>query len=182
VGRARDRILHSWRRRRARNLLAERSISRVLVLCHANLCRSPFAAGVLRLDLESVGRSDIIVRSAGFVGPERGSPTQAVQVAGESGVDLSSHHSAIVTSDMLGKTDLIVVMSSDQANDIRWRGAPSQVPVLILGDLDPNPIDGRTIFDPWRGDETVFRSSYGRIVRCVYELSRILTSREEFAE
>jgi hypothetical protein len=54
------------------------------------------------------------------------------------------------------------------------RGAPGHVPVVVLGDLDPDSIEGRTIVDPWNSDESVFRSSYKRIDRCAEELAKIL--------
>jgi protein-tyrosine-phosphatase len=91
-------------------------------------------------------------------------------VAAEKGNDLTPHRSAVLTATDLPRSDLIVVMSGDQANDIRWRGAPGNVPVIVLGDLDPEPIDGRTIVDPWNCDESVFRTSYGRIERCARQL------------
>jgi protein-tyrosine-phosphatase len=92
------------------------------------------------------------------------------------GYDLRPHRSVILTANDLQRTDLIVVMSGDQANDVRWRGAPAHVPVVVLGDLDPEPIEGRTIFDPWNGDEAVFRSSYQRIDRCAEELAKLVAS------
>jgi protein-tyrosine-phosphatase len=120
------------------------------------------------------GRSDIQVRSAGFVGPDRSSPDLAISVAGEMGYDLRPHRSVLLTANDLQRTDLIVVMSGDQANDVRWRGAPGHVPVVVLGDLDPEPTQERTIVDPWNGDESAFRSSYGRIDRCAEELAKLI--------
>jgi hypothetical protein len=48
--------------------------------------------------------------------------------------------------------------------------------VVVLGDLDPKPIDSRTIVDPWNCDASIFRSSYERIDRCAKELAEILSS------
>ena len=90
------------------------------------------------------------------------------------GYDLRAHRSAALTANDLQKTDLIVVMSADQASDVRWRGAPPRVPVVVLGDLDPERIDGRTIVDPLNCDESVFRSSYRRIDRCAVELAKLI--------
>lgn len=90
------------------------------------------------------------------------------------GYDLRAHRSAVLTANDLQKTDLIVVMSGDQASDVRWRGAPPHVPVVVLGDLDPERIDGRTIVDPLNSDESVFRSSYQRIDRCAAELAKLI--------
>jgi protein-tyrosine-phosphatase len=90
------------------------------------------------------------------------------------GYDLSAHRSTTLTPDDLQRADLIVVMSRDQAVDVRWRGARGNVPVIVLGDFDPGPIQGRTIVDPWNSDAEVFRGSYARIDRCAEELATIL--------
>lgn len=140
-------------------------------MCQGNICRSPFAAAVLQRALADWGRNDISIVSAGIVGPNRPTPPHGVGAAAERGIDLSQHRSTLVTAATLQAADLVIVMSAEHASDIRWRGAPSSTPVLVLGDLDPNQIDERTIRDPWNCDEQVFRDSYGRIERCVQQLA-----------
>ena len=46
-----DRLLHARRRREARTRLAARRRDSVLVICHGNICRSPFAAALLAREL-----------------------------------------------------------------------------------------------------------------------------------
>jgi protein-tyrosine phosphatase len=174
VRRLRDRALHPLRARTARENLKGRRVRNVLVLCYGNICRSPLLQVSLLKHLAERGRRDIRVRSAGFVGPGRSSPDLAISVAGAMGYDLRSHRSVLLSANDLQWTDLIIVMSGDQATDVRWRGAPAHVPVVVLGDMDPEPIEGRTIADPWNGDESAFRSSYRRIDRCAEELAKIL--------
>lgn len=164
------------RAKRVRGQLLGYGARSVLVLCHGNVCRSPLLQVSLAKHLAERGRSDVEVRSAGFIGPDRSSPDLAIAVANEMGYDLKPHRSVTLTANDLQRSDLIVVMSADQANDVRWRGAPSHVPVVVLGDLDPDPIEGRTIVDPWNGDESLFRSSYRRIDRCAEELAKLLVN------
>ena len=47
-------------------------------------------------------------------------------------------------------------------------------PVVLLGDLDPDPIQTRTILDPYDQPEPVFEEVYARIDRCVAALVRAL--------
>lgn len=86
---------------------------------------------------------------------------------------MSSHRSAILTSESLQAADLVVVMSRAQERGISSRVAPGSI-VLVLGDLDPLPLKHRTIMDPWEGPVDAFDESYERINRCVRELARIL--------
>lgn len=171
----RARLLHPRYRDRSIRTLRGKPVREILVLCHGNICRSPYAEGVLRRKLAERGRTDVTIRSAGFVGPDRPSPAEALTVASELGVDLSSHRSQLITGTALKSADLVVVMSPEQSLDVRWRGVlPDSV--LVLGDLDPDPIDSRTIRDPWKGGVDDFRSSYLRIDRCAEELAKIIAS------
>jgi protein-tyrosine phosphatase len=171
-----DRALHPLRARKARELLAGYPARRILVLCHGNICRSPFLQASLAKHLGALGRADIQVSSAGFIGQDRSSPELALSVAREMGFDLRSHRSALLTATDLQRADLVVVMSAGQATDTHWRGAPARTPVVILGDLDTENIGQRTIVDPWNCDESVFRESYRRIDRCAKQLAILVTS------
>jgi protein-tyrosine phosphatase len=164
------------RRRRAAQLELERLNPRsILFVCHGNICRSPFAAAAFLRSCAPEIASGISVASAGFIGPERSSPPSALIAAANFGVDLSAHRSALITSENLRAADLIVVMSEEQAHGIRARVAPSTF-VLVLGDLDPRPVNRRTILDPWGQPDAAFDESYDRIDRCVRELARIISA------
>lgn len=167
--------LHARRRRAAQVELARLKPRSILFVCHGNICRSPFAAAAFLRSCASEIASRINVRSAGFIGPDRSSPSSALIAAAKFGVDLSPHRSALITSETLGAADLIVVMSEEQARGIRARVAPSTF-VLMLGDLDPRPVNRRTILDPWGQSDAAFAESYDRIDRCVRELALIISA------
>ncbi|MDQ6768388.1 MAG: hypothetical protein M3Z54_00170 [Gemmatimonadota bacterium] len=167
--------LHARRRRAARLELERVKPRSILFVCHGNICRSPFAAAAFLRSCAPEIASDISVTSAGFVGPERSPPSPALVAASRFGVDLSAHRSALITSENLGAADLIVVMSQQQARAIRTRATPSTF-VLMLGDLDPGPVNRRTILDPWGQPEAAFDESYERIDRCVRELAQIISA------
>ena len=46
--------------------------------------------------------------------------------------------------------------------------------LLILGDLDPQSIQDRTIIDPLGGDAQVVEQVYFRIDRCVEQLAKLI--------
>src|SRR5205085_11003783 len=110
-----NRLVRGLRKRRAVAQLQGRRIERVVVLCQANLCRSPFAAAMLAAALKRRGAAGIEVTSAGLLGTPRESPAMAVAVAREWNVDLSMHQSSRLTPQTLREADLIIVMSPDQA-------------------------------------------------------------------
>jgi protein-tyrosine-phosphatase len=171
-----ERLLHSRRRAAATRRVIERvTPGPVLFLCHGNICRSPFAEVRFAAEMAALPGKPYPAESAGFIGPNRGSPPAALAAAARVGVNLSAHRSRLVTADMVYQSKLVVVMSADQAAGLRSRFGEQAPPILILGDLDPLPIEARTIKDPWNCDESVFDDSYARIDRCVHALVRLLT-------
>jgi protein-tyrosine phosphatase len=138
------------------------------VLCHGNICRSPFAAGLLDRALAGT----VQVTSAGFVGPGRGSPPEALSVAAEYGVDLTGHRSQLITSEMLHAAGVAIVMNVRQRAALVSRYGAGADRVLLLGDFDPEPIDTRTVPDPVDQPRAAFEASYARIARCVEAMAR----------
>lgn len=172
VRRTPERLLHPLRRRKSLEALSARPCpSTVLVICHGNICRSPMAAALLARELAPHG---ITVQSAGFVGFNRPVPPEALAAAVRHGVDLSDHRSRPVTADLVRSADLIVVMDAAQQRLICERFGRRPADILILGDLDPVPVETRTIHDPVNDGREVFDQVYERIARCAYELVTIL--------
>ena len=177
--RAPDRLLHPKRRRdAARRLSALPTPRTVMFVCHGNICRSPFAGAAFSRAIAASrgpgGAVPIVVSTAGFIGPGRGSPPEALAAASRFGIDLAPHRSRLVTAPDIRQADLVVVMSVDQARGINARVGAERKPVLVLGDLDPLAIDERTILDPWGKGAAAFEQSYARVERCVAELARLI--------
>jgi protein-tyrosine phosphatase len=107
------------------------------------------------------------VTSAGFIGPGRGSPPEALAVAAEYGVDLTGHRSQVITSEILHVAGAAIVMDVRQRAALLSRYGVSAGRVLLLGDFDPEPIDTRTVPDPVDQPRAAFEASYARIARCV---------------
>jgi protein-tyrosine phosphatase len=145
---------------------------RLLVVCHGNICRSPYAAALLRRALEGSG---ISVESAGFVGPGRAAPTFAATTARRRGADLSAHRSQLLNAQLVRAAQLIVVMDTEQRTRVR-REWPTAGRIVLLGDLDPLPIAKRAIRDPYDQSPAVFDEVFVRIERCTAVLARSLTA------
>ena len=175
-----ERLLHALRRRKALDRLRGCPLPRVvLVVCHGNICRSPYAASVLDRELTRSAKGPIRVESSGFVGWGRPCPPMAVEVAAARGVDLSKYRSNRLTPPGVSVADLIVVMDKVQARALRRLFEPDVGEVLILGDLDPEPIETRHIQDPYDQPKEVFERCYSRIDRCVRQLVQVVAGDAE---
>ncbi len=112
--------------------------------------------------------------SAGFVGPGRRSPDNALARADRGGLDLSQHESTLLSAERVLGATFIVVMDSRQKRAIRRRFSLPPGRVLVLGDLDPNPIETRAIRDPWGQPDEVLAASYDRIDRCINAFAKCI--------
>ena len=170
-----DRLLHRRRQRHAREALAGRIDGRVLVVCHGNICRSPYGEHALLRELATRREQRWSVESAGFVKPDRPSPPEARLVASRRNVNLETHRSRTMTSELVSEFDLIYVMSSSQARSMSELFNSPPESVWVLGDLDPEAILKRTIRDPIDQPEQVFEAVYDRIDRCVRVIAEIIS-------
>jgi protein-tyrosine phosphatase len=161
-----DRLLHPRRRRRALRRVGTARPDSLLVMCLGNICRSPFAGGVLERLLP-----EREVRSAGFLESGRPAPREAVSVGALHGVNLSGHRSTQITPEALARADLVIVMDGRQAARIAAM-APAGTLVERLGDFDPGPIETRTVVDPVDRDLAFFERVYERIDACCDSLAR----------
>ena len=163
-----DRLLHPWRRRRARATLAGLGpVRRIVVLCLGNINRSPYAAAVLRARFVWAGIEPPEVVSAGFIGPGRPSPSGAIAFAAARGLDLSGHRSQVVAPETLRDADLVLVMSARQGAEVARNFGVPIGRIVVLGDLDSQLPDGREILDPFDKEPRVLEWSFARIERCV---------------
>jgi len=92
---------------------------RVLVICTANVCRSPIAERVLqrRLDAAAI---PAVVRSAGTHGGRLRPHLDTIRAAREVGVEISDHVSRQVTPDLVASdgADLVVTMTREHLRDV----------------------------------------------------------------
>lgn len=179
-----ERVLHPWRRRRARRRLARvaPSTRSVLFVCYGNICRSPVAERLLADSLDEVTRREIRIESTGFHPEEgRSAPPEAVRAAARLDVDVSGHSSRSLQSadGSRGGVEQPVVFVMDPGQTRRYRQTASQVApeVFVLGDFDPEPVPARRIRDPFGQPAAVFDEVFGRIDRCVLEVAQVLERR-----
>src|SRR5690606_26565749 len=147
--RAPDRLMHAHRRATLLARLRESAPPRrILFVCHGNIIRSPFAEHLARAWLPPPLRGKIEFASAGFIGPGRPPPPEAIETALLWDIDLSSHRSRLLSVEELAYADLVLVVEPRQRRAVQRLGCPA-CRIALLGDLDPQPVASPEIVDPF---------------------------------
>lgn len=138
-----------------------RHVSRVLVLCKGNICRSPFAAELLkkratdrniRLDIRSAGL-DTTAGHAAY-------PLAKTASRGY-GVDLDHHQTTPITMDMVSWADLILVMEAAHVVSLYGISSSARSKTFLLGHFASNA--KTDIRDPYEGTPEDFSRCYAII-------------------
>lgn len=165
-----DRLVQKRRYIAASRRLSQMNRPRtILVVCHANICRSPYLEAVLKRALP-----DITVRSAGFVGPGRPVPPFSLSVSAERGLDLSEFRSRPLVPATVRDVDLVVVMEVRQARYVAAYFGVAPWRIVVAGDLDPMPSATRAIEDPWQQPIDAYVTAFDRLDRCAATLVQYL--------
>jgi protein-tyrosine phosphatase len=84
----------------------------VLILCTANVCRSPMAQALLTKRLAALGQA-VTVRSGGMLGDGEPPRPEAITAMVGYGLDIASHRSRGVTAGDLERADLTLAMARE---------------------------------------------------------------------
>ncbi|MCC6604881.1 MAG: low molecular weight protein arginine phosphatase [Anaerolineae bacterium] len=130
----------------------------ILVVCTANICRSPVGEALLRAQLQQAGFIDWTVSSAG-TWAEGGHPASQLSVTllEERGLDIHRHCSQRVNGLLLAQCDLVLCMETTHQKDLREAFPAHRAKIYTLRQM----VDERgSVRDPYGGS----RRQYERMV------------------
>ena len=142
----------------------------VLLVCTANICRSPMAEAIFKAKL---GEQFPTIASAGVHADPRGGPVDARAAAA-----LARHKYSLdrkwrsrrVDPEQLGQYDLVLAMEAEHVEALRKKAAPEhQARILLLTDFVPE-MAGQDIPDPYFGPVQGFDAVIGMIERAAASL------------
>lgn len=177
-----ERILHSYRRRRAPEVLkdlvpAARSF---VFLCYDNIYRSPFAAEVFRQAAVPPEGDLPAVASAGIcpVGGRR-VPGEAVKAAREwgrpVGTQVQSRRRAFGLQGWVESViDGFFAMGAAERDRLARKFDLPRSKVFVLAEFDSEPVRRRALHDLFGDSLEIFERVYDQIQRCVGEVARLI--------
>ncbi|MEZ4591207.1 MAG: low molecular weight protein arginine phosphatase [Chloroflexota bacterium] len=137
---------------------------RILVVCTANICRSPVAEALLRAKLHAAGYTDWTVASAGTWATEGNAASDfSALLMAEQGLDIQAHRSQPVTDLLMQQADLLLCMETEHASTLRQAFPAQQHKIYTLRQMVEKQ---GSVRDPYGGS----RRQYERMVAEVDEL------------
>jgi len=163
------------RRRPAAVNAAIRSARSVLIVCHGNIIRSPFAERLLRRALES--RSRPTISSAGLYAIAGNPPHQhALSTAMSRAIDMDGHTASLLSRERVAASDLILVMDVWQLVELVRRFPEARQKTFPFTCLAPNvPLE---VEDPINGDRAIFEACFDHIARAAAPIVRAIRSHD----
>lgn len=153
-------------------------MTHILVVCTANICRSPVAAGLLRDRLRQRGLDDWTVSSAGtWAQVARGASRNSVEVMRRNGHDISRHQARMVEEEHLASANLILCMEPGHAEALRAEFPEHAGRVFMISEMIGHKYG---IDDPYGKDYPEYERMYGSLTDVIDQgLDRIIVLAQE---
>lgn len=133
-------------------------IHNLLIVCVGNICRSPMGEFFFKknhpdLNIESAGLSAMVGYPA---------DAKAITCMDNQAIDMRSHVARQLNASLIKKSDLILVMSSNQQKHIERTWPFAKGKIFRLGHWK-----GENIPDPYQHDQNFFDETCRKIQTCV---------------
>ena len=128
----------------------------VLIVCHANVCRSPAAERLFKSRQDARGAQPIAFRSAGLRAIDGYAMDPVMRrLLEERGVESGAHRARRLDGKLVRDADLILVTEQRQVKDVEALDRTSRGKVYPLGKWEADS----DVADPHGGAETAYRES-----------------------
>ena len=137
-------------------------MTKILMVCLGNICRSPLAEGILK---SKVDAQHIFVDSAGTAGYHVGNPpdSRSILVARTHGLNISGQRCRKFKTSDFDKFDFIYVMDKSNYYDILAQTTTQQQQDKVKLLLEAAEIKPAEVPDPYYGGEDGFEKVYQMI-------------------
>jgi protein-tyrosine-phosphatase len=141
----------------------------ILVVCTANICRSPMAAGLVQHALAAQPEpwQSLRVVSAGIVARDGDRVSEnSVLALRKAGIDIAGHRSRAVTQELLDQALIVLCMTESHRVSIRLQAEPVPARLHLFREFMPEPAS-REIADPFGGNLKTYEQCRDEMVEAI---------------
>jgi protein-tyrosine-phosphatase len=148
-------------------------MAHILIVCTANICRSPVATALLEDRLRQKGLKDWQVSSAGtWAMSPRQASRYSIEVMKRAGFDISHHRSRMVEEAHLADADLVLTMEDGHAEALRAEFPQHAQKIFMISEMVNQTYN---IADPYGGPLVDYERMYVNLSKVIDEgLNRIV--------
>lgn len=140
-------------------------MAHILIVCTANICRSPVASALLQDRLRKSGRSDWTVSSAGtWAQASRGAARNSIEIMRAHGFDITNHQSQMIEEAHLRQADLILCMEVGHVEALQIEFPDQAHKVHLITDMIGRPYG---VSDPYGGPMQAYETMYHDLVEII---------------
>jgi protein-tyrosine-phosphatase len=144
----------------------------IIVVCTANICRSPMAAALLRhaLAAQPEPLRSIPVLSAGVAARDGDTVSEnSVYALKKVGLDIAAHTSTALTQEMLNSASLILGMTESHRQMIQLQAEPVPKNIFLFREFMPQR-GHKEIGDPFGGPIRLYEATRDEMVEAIPSL------------
>jgi protein-tyrosine phosphatase len=148
-------------------------MTQILIVCTANICRSPVGEALLRDRLQKRGLADWTVHSAGtWANWERGASQFSVDVMAQKKLDISSHISRMVDEQLLARSSLVLCMEQGHVEALKVEFPALANRIYLLSEMIGQQF---SVHDPYGGTLAMYQQMADELTMLIGDgLERII--------
>lgn len=153
----------------------------ILVVCTANICRSPVVTALLQQRLNGHGRTGWTVESAGtWATIARGAARYSIQLMAAQNIDISQHQARMINEEMIKQADLILGMESGHVEALQVEFPSHRKRIFTLSQMAGKSY---SVADPYGGTLKDYQDMVAEVTRLIdVGFSRIVALAEKNAQ
>ncbi len=148
-------------------------MAHILIICTANICRSPVGEALLQDCLEKQGLTNWTVRSAGtWAQWMRGASQFSIDVMQQQGYDISAHRARMVDEALIEAADLVLCMEIGHAEALHIEFPVYADKIFLLSEMVG---ERHSIQDPYGGSLEQYQQMAAELTKLIDDgLDRII--------